>query len=106
MQAGWLSDLTAWIFKALKVLWQAFADFMSDLFVMWLEQSLSAVLYVLSLLPMPDFMKGQSIGAMLGNAGSTILWFADVFMIGPSLVAIGAAMIFYLLRRVLTLGIW
>ncbi|MEN9184198.1 phage coat protein, partial [Xanthomonas vesicatoria] len=44
--------------------------------------------------------------AMLGNAGSTILWFADVFMIGPSLVAIGAAMIFYLLRRVLTLGIW
>ncbi|MET3148412.1 UNVERIFIED_ORG: hypothetical protein ABIB63_004210 [Xanthomonas axonopodis] len=98
--------MTAWIFKALKVLWQAFADFMSDLFVMWLEQSLSAVLYVLSLLPMPDFMKGQSIGAMLGNAGSTILWFADVFMIGPSLVAIGAAMIFYLLRRVLTLGIW
>ncbi|WP_324097471.1 hypothetical protein [Xanthomonas euvesicatoria] len=48
----------------------------------------------------------QSIGGMLGNAGSTILWFADVFKIGPALVMIGAAMVFYLLRRVLTVGIW
>ena len=55
---------------------------------------------------MPDFMKGQSIGGMLGNAGSTILWFADVFKIGPALVMIGAAMVFYLLRRILTVGIW
>ncbi|ASL00845.1 phage coat protein [Xanthomonas campestris pv. merremiae] len=106
MYAGWFTDLTAWVWRAVKAVWHAFADFIGDLFVMWLEQSLSAILYVLSLLPMPDFMKGQSIGAMLGNAGSTILWFADVFMIGPSLVAVGAAMIFYLLRRVLTLGIW
>ncbi|KAB0515654.1 hypothetical protein F7R02_25890 [Xanthomonas cissicola] len=64
------------------------------------------LLYVLTLLPMPDFMKGQSIGGMLGNAGSTILWFADVFKVGPALVMIGAAMVFYLLRRVLTVGIW
>ncbi|MBD4018735.1 phage coat protein, partial [Xanthomonas citri pv. citri] len=65
MYAGWFTDLTAWIWRAVKAVWQAFADFIGDLFVMWLEQSLSAILYVLSLLPMPDFMKGQSIGAML-----------------------------------------
>ncbi|KGE50658.1 phage coat protein [Xanthomonas axonopodis pv. vasculorum] len=106
MQAGWFSDLTAWIWKAVKAVWQAFADFIGDLFVLFLDKALSAVLYVMNLLPMPDFMKGHSIGEMLGNAGSTILWFADVFKIGPSLVAIGAAMIFYVLRRVLTLGIW
>lgn len=94
MQAGWFNDLTAWLWRAVKMVWQAIVDFVGDLFVMWLEQSLSAILYVLTLLPMPDFMKGQSIGGMLGNAGSTILWFADVFMIGPALVMIGAAMIF------------
>ena len=106
MQAGWFNDLTAWLWRAVKMVWQAVVDFVGDLFVMCLEQSLSAILYVLTLLPMPDFMKGQSIGGMLGNAGSTILWFADVFKIGPALVMIGAAMVFYLLRRILTVGIW
>ncbi|WP_349809756.1 phage coat protein [Xanthomonas hortorum pv. hederae] len=106
MFVGWFDDLTAWLWSAVKAVWQAFTDFMSDLFVMWLEQSLAAVLYVLTLLPMPDFMKGQSIGSMLSNGGGTILWLADVFKIGPSLVAIGAAMVFFVLRRVLTLGIW
>ncbi|TWQ68644.1 phage coat protein, partial [Xanthomonas vasicola] len=24
MQVGWLSDLTAWIWKAVKLIWQAF----------------------------------------------------------------------------------
>ncbi|RNL07802.1 phage coat protein, partial [Xanthomonas vasicola pv. vasculorum] len=33
MQVGWLSDLTAWIWKAVKLIWQAFADFIGDLFV-------------------------------------------------------------------------
>ncbi|MFA0925153.1 phage coat protein, partial [Xanthomonas fragariae] len=42
MQAGWLSDLTAWIWKAVKTVWQAFADFFSDLFVLFLDKALSA----------------------------------------------------------------
>ncbi len=106
MQAGWLDDLTAWIWKVVKLVFDAFMDFVNDLFVRTLEQVLTLVLLVLKLLPLPDFMKGQSIGSMLANGGSTILWFADLFQIGPSIVLIGVAMVFYLLRRVLTLGIW
>jgi hypothetical protein len=106
MQAGWLTDLTKWLWDAIKDFFDAITSFISDLFVVWLEQSLNAILYVLSLLPLPDFMQGQSVGSMLGQAGSTILWFADVFQIGPSLTMIGAAMIFYVIRRVLTVGIW
>lgn len=106
MQAGWLDDLTSWIWKAIKAVWDAFTNFIGDLFLMWLGQSLSAILYVLNLLPVPDFMKNQSIGSMLGQAGSSILWFADVFQIGPSLTLIGIASIFFIARRVLTLGIW
>jgi hypothetical protein len=106
MQAGWLDDLTGWIWKAIKAVWDAFTGFIGDLFVMWLEQSLSAILYVLNLMPVPDFMKNQSIGSMLGQAGNTILWFAEVFQIGPALTLIGVAAIFFIARRVLTLGIW
>jgi hypothetical protein len=106
MQAGWLTDLTKWLWDTIKEVFQAFTDFMQDFFVHGFEQILKVILFALSLLPLPDFMKGQSIGSMLAGGGSTVLWFADIFQIGPSMVLIGVAIIFYLLRRVLTLGIW
>lgn len=106
MQAGWLTDITQWLWDAIKDVWEAFVTFVGDLLVMWLEQSLGAILYVIDKLPLPDFMQGQSIGGMMGQAGNTALWFAQVFQIGPSLTMLGAAMIFYIVRRVLTLGIW
>jgi len=106
MSAGWLTDLTKWLWDALKAFFAALVDFFNDLFVLVLDQICDAMLYVLSLLGLPDFMKDNSIGGMLGNAGSTILWFAELFQIGPSMVMIGVAIIFYLLRRILTVGIW
>ena len=63
MHVGWFDDLTAWLWRAVKMVWQAIVDFVGDLFVMWLEQSLSAILYVLTLLPMPDFMKDLGLPA-------------------------------------------
>jgi len=106
MKAGWLDDLTSWLWSVVKLLWDAFYDFMSDLFLRTLEQVFALILLVLSLLPLPEFMSKTSIGEMLANGGSSVLWFADVFQIGPSIVMIGVAMVFYLLRRVLTVGIW
>lgn len=106
MTAGWLDSLSAWLWKAVKEFFESIVAFIGDLFVMWLEQSLSAILYVINLLPLPSFMEGQSIGSMMGQAGNTVLWFADVFSIGPALTMLGAAMIFYVVRRVMTVGIW
>ncbi len=106
MNAGWLTDLTQWIWDTIKEVFQAFTDFVEDFFVHGFEHLLNLVLFILALLPLPEFMQGQSIGSMLGNAGSTVLWFADIFQIGPSMVLIGVAIVFYLLRRILTIGIW
>lgn len=106
MTAGWLDSLSAWLWKVIKEFWDSLVAFVGDLFVIWLEQSLNAILYVVNLLPMPSFMEGQSIGSLMGQAGNTVLWFADVFSIGPALAMLGVAMAFYVVRRVLTLGIW
>ena len=106
MLAGWLGDLTAWLWKTLKLFFDALVDLLGDMFLRTLEQILACILFVLSLLPLPEFMSGQSLGGMLANGGSTILWFATLFQVGPSLVAIGTAIVFYLIRRILTVGIW
>jgi len=106
MQAGWLTDLTKWLWNALKEFFSALVDFFNDLFVLVLDQICDALLYVLGMIPLPEFMENNSIGSMLARAGSTILWFAELFQIGPSMVMIGVAIIFYLVRRVLTVGIW
>lgn len=106
MNAGWLTDLTKWIWDVIKEVFQAFTDFIEDFFVHGFEHLLNLCLFILALLPLPDFMQGQSIGSMLGNGGSTVLWFADIFQIGPSMALIGVAIVFYLVRRIATLGIW
>jgi|LNAP01.1.fsa_nt_gb hypothetical protein len=106
MLAGWLDDLTAWLWKVLIAVFEALFDLIGDSFVRGFEMVATVVLYVLSKMPLPEFMQGQSIGSMLANGGGTVLWFADVFQLGPSMVMIGVAIVFYLLRRVLTIGIW
>lgn len=106
MYAGWLDDLTAWMWKVLKIFFDALVAFAHDLIIRTLEQIFTVILLLLELLPMPEFLEGVSLGGMLASGGSSILWFADLFQIGPSLVLIGTAMVFYLIRRVLTVGIW
>ncbi|WP_313178533.1 phage coat protein [Stenotrophomonas sp.] len=106
MQAGWMTDLTNWLLGVIKQIFAALWDMAMDIIVAAFERLLAVVLLALSYLPLPDFMQSQSIGAMLANGGSTILWFADLFQIGPSLVLIATAIVFYLLRRILTVGIW
>lgn len=106
MTAGWLTDVTNWLKEQIVAVWNAFVEFMGDLFLTWFQHIVDVNLYALSLLPVPDFLNGQTLGGMLGQAGPTVLWLVDVFQIGPSMAAISAAMVFYVVRRFITLGIW
>lgn len=106
MFAGWLDDLTAWLWKVVILIFEALFDLIGDSFVRGFQMITSAILYVLSKMPLPEFMEGTSIGSILAQGGGTVMWFAELFQLGPSMVMIGIAMVFYLLRRVLTIGIW
>lgn len=101
-----LKKLTDWLREAIQAIWDAFTAFMGDLFLAWVEHSLGIIVWVLNRLPVPDFLSGQSIGSVLGNAGPTVAWMVGTFRIGESLSVIGAAMAFFIVRRLLTLGIW
>lgn len=101
-----LTKLTNWLKEQILAVWNAFIEFMGDLFLTWVEHSLTMILWVLDRLPVPDFLQGQSIGSILGQAGPTVGWMVTTFRVGESLSVIGAAMAFYIVRRLLTLGIW
>lgn len=106
MLVGWIDDFKAWLIKIIGQMFDALLDVIGDSFVRGFQMITSMILYVLSKMPVPEFMQNTSIGDILSKGGGTVMWFAEIFQLGPSLVMIGIAMVFYLLRRVLTLGIW
>lgn len=101
-----LEGLTNWLREQIQKVWDAFVAFMIWLVLNSLSVFLDAAVWVLNNVPVPQFLTQHTIGGLLGQAGSTILWFVDLFQIGPSMAVIASAMLFYLVRRVLTLGIW
>lgn len=106
LQIGWLTDLTAWLWRIVTLVWQAFVDFMDDFYLTVLDKTLSVVLYALSLLPYPEFLQNYSFGQLLAQAGSPVIWFAQMLQIPQALSVIATGMIFYVMRRLLTLGVW
>lgn len=101
-----LQKLTDWLKEQLESLWDAFSDFMSDLFLLWLEHTFQMIVFAFDLLPVPSFLEQESLGSILGAAGPTVGWMVMTFRVGESLSLISAAMTFYIVRRLLTLGIW
>ena len=103
---GWLLDLTKWLWEVVKAVWQSVVDFVDDLFVTILEKTLAVVFHALNIVSIPDFMRDHSIGALLGEAGSTILWFVHILRINDALMVIGVAMIFFVKRKLMLSRSW
>ena len=105
-KAGWLGDLTDWLVDQIKAVWNALVAFLGDLFLTWVQHTIDMLVWVLAKIPVPDFLTSQSLGTMLGNAGPTVLWFCDVFMIPQCMSVLASAMVFSVIRKLVTVGIW
>lgn len=101
-----LKKFTDWLVEQIVAIWEAFSQFMSDLFLMWVEHSLNMIVLVVSKLPVPSFLSNESIGSLLGGAGPTVAWLVQTFKVGEGMTMLAAATVFYIVRRLLTLGIW
>lgn len=101
-----LKGITDWLREQILKIWEAFAGFMEDLFLIWVEHTLDMVIFVFGLVPAPDFLSQHTLGSLLGQAGPTVGWLVMTFRIGEGLALISSAMAFYLVRRILTVGIW
>jgi hypothetical protein len=106
MSADWIDDFKAWLWNLVLTIFDTLWDMVIASVVRTFKMLTELILYVLSKLPLPEFMQNTSLGDMLSKGGNTVMWFAQLFQLGPSMVMIGIAIVFYLLRRVLTIGIW
>lgn len=105
--SGWkLSDLTDWLGEQIKSVWDSFVEFMGDLLVMAVETATDVVVAALDLLPVPDFITTYSICGLLNQAGPLAAWVVSTFRVSEGLLIVAAAIVFRLLRVVLTLFQW
>lgn len=106
---SWFTSLFSWlarIFQWFKGMFVDFLEFLADLPVLILEGILDGVVYVLSGIPVPDFMQAGAIQGLFNNLSSDVLYFIDFFGIDLGLVVIGGGVLFRLTRKALTLGQW
>lgn len=84
-------------------LWDTFTQFILDLFIFALNFILDVVLYVLNAIPSPDFIVGATLGDTIDPSIAYLVVQAGI----PEALAIYlSGVIFYFIRRILTLGIW
>lgn len=103
---GWLGDLTDWLLGIFKQIWDAFVQFVKDIFLFILDFVMQVVTWILSNIPVPDWLTQYSLNSILGQAGPTIGWVAHEMQIGQAMTLIAAGYAFRLLRKLLTLFQW
>jgi len=106
---NWFTALFAWIarfFEWFKGLFLDFMEFIIDIPVKILSGILDGVIYVLSAIPVPGFIDGGGLQAIFDSFHPDVLYFVNFFGIDIGLGIFGAAVIFRLTRKALTLGQW
>lgn len=103
---GWLTDLTNWLVEQIQRIWDAVTEFFGDLIVASIEAVLDLFATIVEAIPVPDFIGNYSIGGLLSNVGSDLMWIMGAFRIGEGIALLGAGYAFRLMRKLLTLGQW
>lgn len=91
----------------LKDFFTKFKDWLYDV-LLYIPQKLfdlflQAIIKLLEILPLPDFI----INARLVNyIGPDLMYFLSMSGLGTALPIVGSAVLFYFFRRILTVGIW
>lgn len=106
MHAGWLTDLTNWLLKAIAAVFSALIDLLKDLVESWFDMVVTMWTAVIDALPAVDFLQGFTFCGLLGSAGPTAGWVLSEFHIAEGMGVIAAGFAFYFVRKLLTLGQW
>lgn len=106
---SWITAIISWvarIFEWLGGLFKDFMEFFIDLPLQIWKGFLDGVIYVLSAIPVPDFLGQYSLGAMFAQLPSSLLFFVGAFNLHGVCLALAAGVTFRLLRKAITLGQW
>lgn len=94
-----------WLLELVKKAFDAAWDFITDIFVSILAAFLDAISTLLGALPVPSFMSG-GLSTVLGQISPDVWFFASHFKFSQCFAVLGAAVVFRLTRKVLTLFQW
>lgn len=106
---GWFKALLSWfgrIFEWIAGVFKDFMEFFLDLPSVIIDGILDGVIYVLSGIPVPDFVQSASLQQVFNALGPDILYLVDFFGIHYGLAIVGTGVAFRLTRKALTLGQW
>jgi len=100
-----MTEFAKWYLQLVKDFWVAAWDFVTDAFINLLELIFQAVASLIALIPVPSFMTG-GLGSAMGGISGDVWYFASNFRLGECLAILGAAVVFRLTRKVVTLFQW
>lgn len=100
-----MTEFANWLLGLVKDFFTAIWDFVSDAFINVLELLLQGMLTLITAIPAPTFMTG-GLGTAMNQISPDVWFFASHFRLGECLAIFGAAVLFRLTRKVLTLFQW
>lgn len=106
---SWFTALLSFFTRVFEWIGGVFVDFMEfilDIPLTVLKGMLDGILYLLEMIPVPDFMTDYSLQTVFGLLPDSVLYFVQFFGIPQALALIGSGVAFNLLRKVVTLGQW
>lgn len=107
--ASWFAAVLGFfrrIFEWFAGLFGDFMEFVLDIPLRVFGGILDGAIYILSALPVPDFLTEYSLQGLFGALPDTVLYFVQFFGIPQALAIIGSGVAFRLLRKAATLGQW
>jgi len=100
-----LQEFTTWLLSLVVKVFAALWDFVADAFINILDLLLSAVVGLISLIPLPAFISG-GLQSLFSSLDPGILYLITSAGLPLGLGFIGAAYVFKLIRKVVTLFQW
>jgi len=100
-----LKELTDWLLTLAREGFAALFNLVKDAFVWLVDAVVGAVVALVSLVPVPEFMS-TGLAGLFGQLDSGILYFVTALGVPQALAIIGTAYVFRLARKVATLFQW
>ena len=100
-----LDAITGWLLDLFKRVFVALWSFVQDAFILLLDLLLSAIVAVLGAIPVPAQLSA-GLGSLWSALDPAIIHFLTLFGLPQALALVGAAFVFRLGRKIVTLFQW
>lgn len=101
-----IEKFTAWLLELVIKALKALFTLISDVFVNIAEVVLNALAALLAAIPAPDFLTDYSLTKLLQGLPLDVAYFVGVLKLPIALGIIASGFVFYIGRKIVTLGQW